>query len=221
MSTKVPKALRSLPFLQTESALIRQWCRAVGFLYFTDSSHLPAGAGLVRGATLMPGATDTHICVGEYNGRDVTLLRREVTLSRFEKQPVKLAWHIIEMECATYRLPRLIADKVGRNDVLYHELISLNWPMVRWEDPRVMALKKLHDHGMLVFCRGGWQHELEAILTEDMTAGLLAALRLGSVEWEQERLVIASSAKTWQQSQMASLLEYAEALAGDLENIAT
>lgn len=165
----------------------------------------------------MPGAVDQHICVGEFKGRDATLLHREVTLNRFEKQPITYVWHIVQMECSTYRLPRMIADKAGRNDALYQELTALHWPMIRWEDPHVSALKRLHDQHAFVFCRGGLQHELDGILGQDLVTRMLSILRIASIEWEQERLILASPAKAWQQQHVTSLLNYADALANDLE----
>ncbi len=137
LSTKTKNAFLTLvPTKVVQSRLQKktymQFAEKVGLVYFGYVDQRHDEHKLVRGLTLSSEHRDTHYCIGDFDGYDVTLVNRVDTIRYPGKQPRTHDWIIMTFDLHTpVDLPHIFLGLHTHSDTFYAHLFTKFSQMMR------------------------------------------------------------------------------------------
>lgn len=102
--------------------IIKQFAHKFGLVYFGYVNQREDEHELIRGITVSATHVDSHFCVGDYKGHDISLVERRNTLTYPERPPVTYRWVIMQVDLKRDGLPHVFIDGNHHDEAFYTTL---------------------------------------------------------------------------------------------------
>jgi hypothetical protein len=102
--------------------IIKQFARKFSLVYFGYVNQREDEHELIRGITVSATHVDTHFCVGDYKGHDISLVERHNTLIYPDQMPVHYHWVIMQVDLKREGLPHVFIDGNHHEEAFYMTL---------------------------------------------------------------------------------------------------
>jgi hypothetical protein len=120
------RTILELPRSLVEKTISRKaflvFARKHDFVFFGYVNQHTDEHELVRGVTLSSKHLDTNYCIGNFQGRDVTLLRRSDTVHFPGKPTETYSWTIMQFDLKKSTLPHIFIDANHHDEAFYANL---------------------------------------------------------------------------------------------------
>lgn len=172
--------------------VIKQFAHKFEFVYFGYVNHQEDEHELVRGITAAVTHHDDHFTVGNFRGRDVTLVERQDTLTFPGKPAQSYRWIIMQLDLKQDGIPHMFIDAHHHDEVFYanvfvkHKIFENAASQFMQHDPQFTKYFK-------IFAPTNVFDELQDVLTPEITAMLSHHFKQFDYELFEDRLLIYAS----------------------------
>lgn len=169
--------------------IVRQFAHKFGLVYFGAVNQREDEHELIRGITVSATHVDTHFCVGEYKGHDISLVERRNTLHYPDQPSRRYHWLIMQFDLKRDGLPHVFIDGNHHDEAFYTTLFMKFANMTNAND---IYLEKtpLFARTFKIFTPADRFDELEVMLTSDIAAMLAHHFKQFDYEIDNDRVLI-------------------------------
>ena len=169
--------------------IVKQFARRFGLVYFGAVDQREDEHELIRGITVSATHVDSHFCVGDYRGHDVSFVERRNTITYPERQPQYYRWLIMQFDLRRDGLPHVFIDGNHHDEVFYTTLFMRFANMTNASTLFAQA-NPLFARTFKVFTPADKFDELEVMLSGDIAAMLAHHFKQFDYEIDGDRVLV-------------------------------
>jgi hypothetical protein len=198
-----------------EKKMMRDFAHKFGLVYFGTVHASRDEYELIRGVTLHTAHQDRHYTVGNYKGRDVTLVQRNVTLSHPHHSAKDYKWTLVQVDLQRRRLPHILVT-AGHDDELFFENLQIK--LANFQQLTASLIPNANfAHHFRVFAGTNVLDELPTVLTPEVMAAMAQYFKHFDVEFFDDQLIVYTPQQRVSTTLLQELLREALWLAEQLD----
>jgi hypothetical protein len=169
--------------------IIKQFARKFGLVYFGYVNQREDEHELIRGITVSANHLDTHFCVGDFKGHDISLVERRNTLTYPEQPPQHYRWAIMQIDLKREDLPHVFIDGNHHDEAFY---MTLFMKFANMSNASMLFTQQnpLFAKTFKVFAPADKFDDLEALMSGDIAAMLAHHFKQFDYEIDGDRLLV-------------------------------
>jgi hypothetical protein len=171
-----------------EKKMMRDFAHKYGLVYFGTMHKHSDEYELVRGITLHTAHQDRHFTVGNYNGRDVTILQRQVLLSHPHHESAFYKWSILQVDLQRRVLPHLLIT-AHHDDRLFFDNLQIKLANFQQVTPSLIPNPDFARH-FRVFATTEALDQLPTVLSPEVMAALVHHFKNFDVEMFEDQIIV-------------------------------
>lgn len=169
--------------------VVKQFVRKFGLVYFGAVNQREDEHELIRGITVSASHVDTHFCVGDYKGHDISLVERRNTLNYPDQPSRRYHWLIMQVDLRREGLPHVFIDG-NHHDEAFYTTLFMKFANMTNANTLFMQSNPLFARTFKVFTPADKFDELEVMLTGDIAAMLAHHFKQFDYEIDDDRVLI-------------------------------
>jgi hypothetical protein len=169
--------------------IIKQFARTFNLVYFGHVNQREDEHELIRGITVSATHVDTHFCVGDFKGHDISLVERRNALIYSEQPPVHYHWMIMQFDLKRDGLPHIFIDG-NHHDEGFYTTLFMRFANMSNANSIFVANSPLFARTFRVFAPADKFDEVEATLSGDVAAMVSHHFKQFDYEIDGDRVLI-------------------------------
>lgn len=171
-----------------EKKMMRDFAHKYGLVYFGTMHPRHDEYELVRGITLNTKHHDRHFTVGNYKGRDVTMVQRHVTMTHPLHGDAHYKWSITQVDLTRRQLPHMLIT-AGHNDRLFFDNLQIKLANFQQLTPSLIPNPAFASH-FRVFAATEALDALPTVLTPEVMAAMVHYFKAFDVELFDDQIIV-------------------------------
>jgi hypothetical protein len=196
--------------------VMKQFAHKFGLVYFGYVNQREDEHELIRGITVSASHVDTHFCVGDFKGHDISFVERRNTLIYPEQVPVSYHWVIMQFDLKRDGLPHVFIDGNHHDENFYVTLFMKFANMANAEGVFSQA-NPLFAKAFNIFTPADRFDETEAMIKGEIAAMLAHHFRQFDYEIDNDRVLIYAENPVITPHLLHEMLRVGHWLAGQLD----
>lgn len=197
--------------------VIKQFARKFGLVYFGSVNQREDEHELIRGITVSSSHVDTHFCVGDYEGHDISLVDRRNTLLFPEQLPQRYHWLIMQVDLHRDGLPHVFIDGNHHTEEFYTTLF-MKFANMNNANMIFSSTNPLFEKTFKIFTPADKFDETEAMLSGERAAMLAHHFKQFDYEIDGDRLLIYAEDPIVSSHTLHEMLRVGQWLASELDD---
>lgn len=169
--------------------MVKQFARKFGLVYFGAVNQREDEHELIRGITVSASHVDTHFCVGDYKGHDISLVERRNTLNYPDQASRRYHWLIMQVDLKREGLPHVFIDG-NHHDESFYTTLFMKFANMTNANTIFMQSTPLFARTFKVFTPADKFDELEIMLGSDIAAMLAHHFKQFDYEIDGDRVLV-------------------------------
>ena len=168
---------------------IKQFARKMDLVYFGYVNQRQDAHELIRGITVAATHTDTHFCVGHYEGYDISLVERRNTIAYPQQPAQQYHWLILQIDLRQQHLPHVFID-ANHHDQLFYETLFMRF--ANFANAAVLFAQRdaAFARSFRIFAPADKFDDVDELFAPNITAGLAERFRQFDYEIDADRLFV-------------------------------
>jgi hypothetical protein len=196
--------------------IIKQFARKFGLVYFGAVNQREDEHELIRGITVSALHVDTHFCVGDYEGHDISLVERRNTLTYPDLPPQHYHWLIMQFDLHRDGLPHVFIDGNHHTEDFYTTLF-MKFANMNNANTIFTPGNPLFERTFKIFAPADKFDETEAMLGGERAAMLAHHFKQFDYEIDGDHLLIYAEDSTVTSHTLHEMLRVGQWLADELD----
>ena len=196
--------------------IIKQFAHKFGMVYFGYVNQHEDEHELIRGITVSATHVDSHFCVGDYKGNDISLVERRNTLTYPEQPPVRYRWLIMQVDLKRSDLPHVFIDG-NHHDETFYATLFMKFANMNNANVIFSQSSPLFARTFTVFAPADKFDEVEAMLSGEAAAMMAHHFKQFDYEIESDRILIYAENPVITPHLLSEMLRVGQWLAEQLE----
>lgn len=169
--------------------IIKQFTHKFNLVYFGSVNQREDEHELIRGITVSASHVDTHFCVGDYKGHDISLVERRNTLTYVDQVARRYHWLIMQVDLKRDGLPHVFIDG-NHHDEEFYTTLFMKFANMANANTIYMQTNPLFARTFKVFTPVDRFDELEVMLGGEMAAMLAHHFKQFDYEIDGDRVLV-------------------------------
>jgi len=200
--------------------IIKQFAHKFGLVYFGAVNQREDDHELIRGITVSAHHVDTHFCVGDYKGHDISFVERHNTITYTDHNFRRYHWLIMQVDLRRDGLPHVFIDGNHHPEEFY-ETLFMKFANMTNANTLYVQNNPLFARTFKVFTPADKFDELEIMLTGDIAAMLAHHFKQFDYEIDSDRVLVYAENPIITSHLLHEMLRVGQWLAAELDKAET